>query len=193
MGNDELAVVEIWGCGDAVSVDGRLRFRLPDAMVDQLRNAFARNREATNLPPDAVNRLPFYFAPGTGGRIFLYPAPNIEFATQRFERPPAGIDPDVLRKARDYFYGLLRFVEADRQNRLQIPDALRKHAGMDDGVDRVVLTCRGRWFTIARLDAEQEQFAGRKASFDECSEDVLDPVDSGDLAQPPRLAGDESM
>ncbi len=182
MGVNGQSLIEIFGLGDELSLDARKRFRLPDALVDELRRAYERIAPHTDLPADAVNRLPFYFAPGTNGRIFLYPAPNIKVATARFERPPAGMDPARVRKARDYFYGLLRFAEADRQNRLQLPEALRQHAELGDDVDRIVLTCRGRWLTISKAPSEREQVAERRAAFEECSEDLLDSVEPGEAA-----------
>jgi len=174
--SDGHPIIEILGRGDFLSLDARKRFRLPEELSDALRRAYGQAAPHSDLPPDAVNRLPFYFAPGTGKRIFLYPAPNIALATSQFEAPPAGMAPALVRKARDYFYGLLRFAEADRQNRLQLPEPLCRHAAIGDDVDRVCLVCRGAWFVISKVSTEDELMAEREAAFEQCVDELLDAV-----------------
>lgn len=179
MGVQNSHLIEIFGRGDPLSLDARKRFRLPDALVDELRVAFHRVATHTDLSPDAINRLPFYFAPGTQNRIFLVPAPNLHVLTDRLEHPAAGSDPVQVRKARDYFYSLLRYADADRQNRLQIPDALQRHAGIEDGAESVSLICRGLWFVLCRAETEQQMLADGKAAFDQYGDDLLDPIEPG--------------
>ncbi len=175
MGMDP-SLVHILGHRETLRLDARCRFRLPDNLAARLQQELGRVGDQSNLPPGAFQRLSFYFAPGTSSRIFLYPAPNIAVAVERFENPPAGQDPELVRTARDYFYGMLSFVEADRQNRLLIPEHLREHAAIDPAEGHVVLVCHDLWLTILRGSAaEQFDVAGGEA-LEEVGPSVLDPV-----------------
>ena len=174
----EPGLVHVFGHREFLSLDSRCRFRLPDDVARKLEREMGRVAGQSDLPPTAFERLSFYFVPGTNERIFLYPAPNIRVAIERFENPPAGQDPELLRAARDYFYGMMCFAETDRQNRLQIPDHLRDHAGINGGENRVVLICHNLWLTVVKGSAaKQLDITGREA-LEQVGPSVLDPVDT---------------
>lgn len=169
-------LVHTFGHRENLSVDGRMRFRLPDHLAGHLQREMGRVDGQSNLPPAAQQRMGFYFVPGTRDRIFLYPAQNIDVAIARFESPPAGSDPQRVRQARDYFYSMMTFVEADRQNRLQIPDHLCDHAGLDDDCGQVVLVGHNLWLSISRSETAEDMQAEGREALEEIGADILDPV-----------------
>jgi hypothetical protein len=184
MGQLDPSLVHVVGHRETLSLDARCRFRLPDDLAARLQQELGRLAGGSNLPPSALLRLAFYFVPGTGPRIFLYPAPNIQVAIERFENPPAGLDPEQVRAARDYFYGMMSFVEADRQNRLQIPDALREHAGINGAERQIVLVAHNLWLTILKSSAARDlEIRGRQA-LELVGPPVLDPVGPARPAEP---------
>jgi len=170
-------LVRIFGYRETLSLDSRHRFRLPDSLAANLYQEQGRLAGNSNIPPTALRRLAFYFVPGTRRRIFLYPAPNIEIAIERFESPPTVEDPEELRAARDYFYGAMTFVEADRQNRLQIPDHLLEHGEMDGNERQVVLVSHNHWLSIAKASVAAELDARGREALDKVGPNVLDPVE----------------
>jgi DNA-binding transcriptional regulator/RsmH inhibitor MraZ len=173
----DLNLARIFGYRDVLSLDARHRFRLPDGLAASLHQEQGRVGPQTNLPRAAVQRLAFYFVPGTKRRIFLYPASNIEIAITRFECPPPGKDPEELRAARDYFYSAMTFVEADRQNRLQVPDHLLEHAGLE-GERQVVLMSHNYWLSIAGTSVAKDINARGREALEKIGPEVLDPVQS---------------
>ena len=179
-------LVHIFGHRDTLSLDARQRFRLPDQLVARLHEEMGRVAGESKLSPAALQRLAFYFVPGTDQRIFLYPAQNIETAISRFESPPAGEDPALVRAARDYFYSMMVFVEADRQNRLQIPEPLCEHAGMQEDERQVVLVAHNLWLSLARTQQAAEMAAVGREALDAVGPNVLDPV----RTQPPSPRND---
>jgi DNA-binding transcriptional regulator/RsmH inhibitor MraZ len=178
------AYIHVLGHRETLSLDSRMRFRLPDHLAASLTQEMGRVAGRSNLPPAAQNRMAFYFVPGTNSRIFLYPAQNIEVAVSRFESPPSGIDPSLVRAARDYFYSMMTFVEADRQNRLQIPDHLSKHGEIGEDDKKVVLVSHNLWLSVSRASTANEiETAGRDA-LDKVGPDVLDPVNIAQQFKP---------
>lgn len=170
------ALVHVFGHRECLSLDERMRFRLPDQLAAALAQEMGRLSAGSTLSPAARLRMAFYFVPGTQGRIFLYPAQNIQVAVNRFESPPDGVDPAGLRAARDYFYGMTEFVEADRQNRLQLPAHLCRHANIGERDSRIVLVAHNLWLSISSEEAAGKlQEAGQKA-FETMAAEVLDPV-----------------
>jgi len=185
MGNEEQpctssldpGLMHLFGFRELLSLDDRFRFRIPDHLAERLHREMGRVAGNSQMPPAAFERLSFYFVPGPGQRLLLFPSTNIRVALQRFERPSLSSDPARVRAARDYFYSMMRFVEADRQNRFAIPDHLREHAGIDGSEKEVLLNTHDLWLVLARgsLAAEQDR-RGREA-FDEIGADILDPVE----------------
>lgn len=153
-----------------------MRFRLPDHLAGSLQREMGRVQGESNLPPAAQGRMGFYFVPGTRDRIFLYPAQNIDVAISRFESPPPGADPERVRQARDYFYSMMTFVEADRQNRLQIPKHLCEHADLDESAEQVVLVGHNLWLSVSRGTAAEELETEGREALEEIGADILDPV-----------------
>ncbi|MFW5914941.1 MAG: hypothetical protein ACOCTQ_00570 [Planctomycetota bacterium] len=169
-------LVHMFGHRESLSVDGRMRFRLPDHLAGSFQREMGRVEGESNLPPAAQQRMGFYFVPGTQKRIFLYPAQNIDVAISRFENPPAGADPRQVRQARDYFYSMMSFVEADRQNRLQIPSHLCEHADLSEEIDRIVLIGHNLWLSISRDDTARRMAEDGREALEEIGGDILDPV-----------------
>jgi len=176
MATEPAALVRILGYRETVSLDARHRFRLPDGLASALYVEQGRVAGTSGVPGTVLNRLAFYFVPGTNRRIFLYPACNIEVAIERFESPPAGVDPEQLRAARDYFYAAMSFVEADRQNRLQIPEHLVQHAGLEPHERQVVLVSHCHWLSIARVSVAADLDRRGREALDAVGPSVLDPV-----------------
>ncbi len=172
-------LVHVFGHRESLSLDERMRFRLPDHLAGALAQEMGRVGAASSLSPAARQRLAFYFVPGTRSRIFLYPAQNIEVAVRRFESPPPGIDHGELRAARDYFYSMMEFVEADRQNRLQIPAHLCEHAQIGEQGRQVVLVAHNLWLSVSSLETAEKLQENARAAFDAIGHDVLDPVYPG--------------
>jgi DNA-binding transcriptional regulator/RsmH inhibitor MraZ len=168
VGNGRVSVV---GFQELLSLDNRGRFRLPDDLAGALRTELGRVGGASGY-----DRLCFYFVPGTGRRIFLYPVPNVQMAIDRFENPPPGMDPALVRRARDYFYFRMRFVEGDRQNRFSIPDGVRQHAGISDDVQRIALVAHNHWLSLGRADLEEQRALENLQTFDAAADELLDPV-----------------
>ena len=170
-------LVHLFGHREMLALDGRHRFRLPDEVARSLEHELGRLSGKSNLPPAAFQRLAFYFVPGTIGRIFVFPTANINVAIGRFENPPPGQDPAQIRAARDYFFSMMCFVEADRQNRVQIPeDLLLKHAGIKADDKQIVLVCHDLWMAISSEQAAKEEQARGREAFEAVGQNVLDPV-----------------
>ncbi|MFP4029100.1 MAG: hypothetical protein ACLFWL_15015 [Candidatus Brocadiia bacterium] len=182
-------LIHIYGHRESLSLDDRFRFRIPDRLASVLQQELGRVGGDAGLTPAARQKLAFYFVPGPANRIFLYPAANIQVAISRFESPPPGTDPELVRAARDYFYRMMTFVEADRQNRVQIPEHLCGHAGIDGQEGQIVLASHNVWLSVARAsEAEKFESTGRDA-FETVGPDVLDPVNSSEL--PPQRDAEE--
>jgi DNA-binding transcriptional regulator/RsmH inhibitor MraZ len=172
-------VVRVFGFQESLKLDNRGRFRLPDDLVGALHRALASAQagpSAAAAPAAAFERLSFYFVPGAGRRILLYPPSNITLAVERFEDPPPGMDPQDVRQARDYFYFRMRFVEADRQNRLLIPEGLREHAGIGPEVEEVSLVAHNYWLALSPSALVRQQVAQRLEAFGRMAPDLLDPA-----------------
>jgi DNA-binding transcriptional regulator/RsmH inhibitor MraZ len=165
-------LVSLVGFQEVLSLDGRGRFRLPDELAAALHTELGR----LGAPAHSYDRLSFYFVPGTARRIFLYPVPNVQLAIDGFESPPPGMDPKVVRRARDYFYYRMRFVEGDRQNRFGLPEGVRQHAGISDDVQRVTLVAHNHWLSLGRTDLEEQRALEDLETFDSAADDLLDPV-----------------
>jgi len=171
-------MVRLFGYQEVLSLDARGRFRLPDELSGLLFSELGRaSRSAgASAAPAAYERLAFYFVPGTRRRIFLYPTPNIDLAVRSFEQPPAGMPPEVVRQARDYFYNHMRFVDADKQNRLLIPEALRRHAEIGEQVQQIALVAQNYWLTLSRSELVEKEMAENLGAFEQVAADLLDPV-----------------
>ncbi len=187
--NGQNGLVRLFGYQDTLSLDARGRFRIPDDLAGAIHHELGRVQQASGAeaPPVAFRRLSFYFAPGTRSRIFLYPTPNIRLAVDDFENPPNGHSPELIRRARDHFYAHLRFVEADKQNRLVIPEALRKHAGMDEEVQHIALIAQNYWLALARTELVEQWAAENQEAFEQVAPDLLDPI----RRTPPAPSGGE--
>ena len=97
MGNNgHPGLVRIFGYQESLRLDARGRFRIPDELAAALQRQLGRLGESGAARPAAFERLAFYFVPGTGRRIFLYPTPNIDLAVERFDLP---VDYDSLAQA----------------------------------------------------------------------------------------------
>jgi len=164
-------LVTFFGFQDTLSLDARGRFRLPDELANAVR---ARSKPFPGA--SGYERLSFYFVPGTGDRIFLYPVPNVQMVIDRFENPPPGMDPAEIRQARDYFYHCMRYVEGDRQNRFGIPDAVREHAGITDDVQRITVVAHNHWLSLGRADLEEQRAQENRQTFRKVSADFMDPA-----------------
>jgi len=172
MGNEQAnGLVCLKGYQEVLSLDARGRFRLPDDLASRLARELGRVGNGSS-----EDRLALYFVPGTADRIFLYPAPNVHLAVDRFENPPPGMDPALVRRARDYFYARMRFVEGDRQNRFSIPDGLRQHARIDEDVQQVTIIAHNHWLSLSRSDVEEQRIADNREAFEMAAEDLVDPV-----------------
>jgi len=172
----EPGLVHLFGFRELLRLDDRFRFRIPDHLAGRLHREIGRVAGNAQMPPAAFERLSFYFVPGPRQRLLLFSSVNIRVAIQRFERPASPSDAAMVRAARDYFYSMMRFVEADRQNRFAIPDHLREHAGIEGAEREVLLTTHNLWLVLARGSlAVEEDRKGREA-FDQIGDDILDPV-----------------
>lgn len=167
-------MVRLFGFRETLSLDDRGRFRMPDTLAGALQQELGRLAPAR--PAAAFDRLALYFVPGTGQRIFLYPAPNVRLAVDSFESPPPGMDPEQVRRARDYFYQRMRFVEADKQNRFQLPDGLREHADIGEEADRVSLVAHNHWLALSRSDLAERRTQRNLEAFEAAAPDLLNPV-----------------
>lgn len=175
--NGNHGLMRLLGYQDVVSLDSRGRFRIPDDLAGMLQRALGSlQRSGAPQPPAVFERLSLYFVPGTQKRIFLYPAPNIRLAVESFDNPPPGLSPDVVRRARDYFYLRMRFVEADKQNRLVIPEGLREHAGIDEHVQQITLVAQNYWLALSRTELMEQRAAEAGDAFEEAADEFLDPV-----------------
>ncbi len=171
-------LVHLFGFRDQLSLDERRRFRLPDQAVVMLHRQLGRVRQemgALDLTP-ADPRLGFYMVPGTRERIFLYPVPNIRLAIERFEDPPPAMNAELVRRARDYFYERMRYVETDKQHRLAIPAELQEHAGIDESVQQVTLVAQNHWLTLGRSALMVEHTRENLEAFTQAAPDLIDPV-----------------
>ncbi len=172
------ALVRLAGHWEKLSLDRRGRFRLPDHLANVLREELIRVRQQSSSldQTSAGRRLAFYLVPGTRRRIFLYPVPNISLAIDSFENPPPGMDHELVRRARDYFYDQMRFVEADKQNRLLVPDRLRQHAEIDETVEHVVVAAHNNRLELTRSDLAEERLEENKEAFQQTAAELLDPA-----------------
>lgn len=177
-------LVHVFGHRVELSLDERMRFRLPDQLANAIAVEMGRVSAHSNLSPAAIQKPAFYFAPGTEKRIFLYPAQNIQVAIERFESPPPGVEKARLRAARDYFYSMMEFVEVDRQNRLQIPAHLQEHAELNEENKRIVVVAHNLWLSITSDDSAEDLQAGGREAFEDTAPDVLDPVETQTPAPP---------
>jgi len=185
------SLVRLFGYQDSVSLDERGRFRLPDDLASALHRELGRVQRAADpeMALAAYERLSFYFVPGTQRRVFLYPIPNIDLALERFENPPADLDPEVIRRARDYLYYRMRFVEADKQNRLVIPEGLREHAHIDEQVQQITLVAQDYWLALIRSDLAEARVAEQVEAFEQVAADLLDPARRTPAAKRPSAPG----
>jgi DNA-binding transcriptional regulator/RsmH inhibitor MraZ len=170
------SLVRLFGYQESLSLDARGRFRVPDDLAAAIQRELGRIDRAGGVLPAPVDRLALYFVPGTRKRVFLYPAPNIRLAVEGFENPAPGIDPEVIRRARDYFYFRMRFVEADKQNRFMIPDGLRQHAEIGDQVQQVTLVAHNHWLALSRSELVEQKTAENLEAFEQAAPDLLNPV-----------------
>jgi DNA-binding transcriptional regulator/RsmH inhibitor MraZ len=170
--------VQLFGYQDSLSLDSRGRFRVPDDLAAALQRELGRALQHASAPQPAAayERLCFYFVPGTRKHIFLYPTPNIHLAVEGFENPPAGIDPDLIRRARDYFYYRMRFVEGDKQNRFVIPDGLRQHAEMGRDVQQITIVAQNYWLALGRSELVEQRTQENLDAFEQAAPDLLNPV-----------------
>ena len=180
MAAPDTSLVHMFGHRETLSLDARLRFRLPDDLAAAIHQEMGRVSGHSDVPPAALKRISFYLVPGTAGRIFLYPASNISLAISRFEQAPRGSSPALVRQARDYFYSMMAFIEADRQNRLQIPEHLGEHAGLGNGERRIVLVCHNLWISICKASAAEQMDASGREALEAVGPDVLDPVSNNE-------------
>ena len=175
-GTDDPGLMHVYGYRERLKMDQRFRFRIPDTLSGKLFQELGRVQSGSNMPPAAFDRLSFYFVPGPGKKLFLYPPGNEKVAVDRFENPPPSADPAQVRAARDYFYSQMRFVEADKQNRVVIPEHLREHAGLDEDEDEVLLVAHNLWLVLTPGSAAPENKQTGKQAFDQLGADILDPV-----------------
>jgi len=176
--NGHAGLVRIFGYQETVTLDSRGRCRLPDELAAAVQRELGRVQRAAapDAPPAAFERLAFYMAPGTRQRIFVYPTPNIRLAIESFESPPPGLPAEVVRQARDYFYYRMRFVEADKQNRLAIPDGLREHAQIGEQVKQITLVAQNHWLALSRAELVEQRAAEGLEAFEKAAPDLLNPV-----------------
>lgn len=188
-------VVLLRGRQAVLSLDRRGRFRLPDDLAGALHRELGRVQRVAeaDAAPAAYERLAFYFVPGTQRRIFLYPTPNIDLAIERFEDPPPGLAPEVIRRARDYFYYRMRFVEADTQNRLVVPEGLRQHADIGEQVHQITLVAHNHWLLLSRSELVEETVAEDSAAFDQAAPEILDPARRTPVESPEILPGSDEL
>jgi len=172
------SLMHLFGYRELLRLDERFRFRVPDELAGRLHREMGRVAGRSQMPPAAFERLSFYFVPGPNERILLFPPTNIEVATGRFENPLAAAEAADIRAARDYFYSMMRFVEADRQNRFVLPEHLRGHAGIDEREREVLLIAHDLWLVIIRASVTAEEDRKGKEALDRVGADVLDPVRS---------------
>lgn len=168
-------LVRVMGFSDPLSLDSRMRFRLPSDLAGTLHAAIQKAQPQSNVPA-AASRLGFYFVPAPHQRIQIYPAQNIDIAVERYERPPRGLDPVKVRKLRDYFYSLMTFAETDKQNRLQIPEKLCKHAKLEEGTEQIYLDTHNLWLSISRIEENQQMVAEGEELMNDMGDQVMDPV-----------------
>lgn len=174
--NGSPGLVHICGYPQVLSLDERFRFRIPDDLAQRLHREMGRVAGDSHMPPAAFERLSLYFVAGPNQRILLFAPCNIRVPMQRFENPPPGADPVQIRAARDYFYRMMQFVEADRQNRFVIPEHLRQHGGIDEPEREVLLITHDLWLVLVRSSlAREEDRMGREA-LDQLGADIIDPV-----------------
>jgi len=90
-------LVRLVGFEESLSLDERGRFRLPDELSAALQRELGRVGNGA-----AFDRLALYFVPAAGkAACSSTPWPNVRLAIDRFETPPPGMDPAVVRRARE--------------------------------------------------------------------------------------------
>ncbi len=176
--NGRSQFVRVFGHQAALSLDARGRFRIPDDLAAAVQRELGRVQGLAQgtAPASAFERLAFYMVPGTRERIFLYPLPNVPLAIRRIENPPADMQPGQIRGFRDYFFRRTRYLEADRQNRLAIPEGLRQHAGIGDDVQQIDLVAQNYWLVLTRAEAAQQRETDDREAFEQVADDLLDPL-----------------
>ncbi len=191
-GNGRL--IRLFGYQEELSLDPRGRFRLPDNLVAVLHQELGRVRhvDPSLAQGPAVERLSFYLVPGTRKRIFIYPTPNVGLAIESFESPPPGIDPEIIRHAREYLYHRMRYVEADKQNRVAISEGLRDHAEIDESVQQITLTAHNCWLALTRSELAEQRVRENLEAFKQAAPDLLDPVNPRPPAAP-GLSAEEDL
>jgi DNA-binding transcriptional regulator/RsmH inhibitor MraZ len=184
-------LVTLVGFQAVVSKDKRGRLRMPEEMVRMVDRRLARLQ---GMLGGAVGpqRQAFYFTPATGSRLFLYPLPNIELAKRRINNPPRSMDPERARAVRDYFYETVAYAEPDRQNRLQIPDALSEHAKLDD-VDQVKIVAHDYYFVLEAAEQAEEGRSERRVIFENAAVDLMDPAYGYEELQPDPVPKDSQQ
>ena len=181
--NGQSQLVRLFGYHASLSLDARGRFRMPDDLAGAVQLALGRAQGDAQAaaPASAFQRLSFYMVPATRERIFLYPVPNVRLAVGRVENPPAEMPADKARGARDYFFRMTRYMEADKQNRLAIPEGLRQHAAIGEDVQQIDLVAQNYWLALSRAEAAEQREAGDRDTFEEVGDDLLDPVRWGPM------------
>ena len=149
---------------------------MPDGLARNLLQEMARLAGKSDLLPGALERLSFYFVVAADQQVLLFPAPNVHIAIERWESPPADCDEGLWRSARNYFYRMMCFAEADRQNRLQIPDHIREHAGINGSDDHIALVCRDLWVSLVKGSALKQQDVTGGEALNQLGPGVQDPV-----------------
>jgi hypothetical protein len=70
----------------------------------------------------------------------------------------------------------MRFVEADRQNRLQLPEPLRTHAQIDGEVQQVSLIAHNYWLALTRAELDEQRTLEDLEAFEKAAPDLLNPA-----------------
>lgn len=169
-------LIPVAGLNYDLLLDDRLRIRLPDELADLLRDAVMKQIEGADIRRSEI-RLAFYLAPGTNRRLLLYPRGNHELATEAVERPRPGLDPVKVRSARNHFYYHFQYVEADKFNRLTIPERHRKLIGLGEEGRKIMLRAKKYYFEIMSEQAFEHLDSVGRNDFEEVGDDLLDPVD----------------
>ena len=63
-----------------------------------------------------------------------------------------------------------------RSNRLVIPEALRRHAGIGEQVQHIALVAQNYWLTLGRSELVEKEMAEGLEAFERVAPDLLDPV-----------------
>jgi DNA-binding transcriptional regulator/RsmH inhibitor MraZ len=172
---DENKLIRVAGLNHDLLLDDRLRIRIPDELARYLIREQGRLSGQPSAAPSDV-RLGFYLAPGTRGRILLYPSLNAALATWAVEHPPAGLDPKAVRSARNFFYYHFQYVEADKFNRLLIPEQIRELTNLGRENRKVFVRGKQYYFELMDESAFGELCQVGKDDFERIGDDLLDRV-----------------